>query len=281
VRSIVLASALVLCAGDLAAQGLRPFTTFRQWHGETRLDARLKYAAGVLHVAAGQPDNLYRMDASYDEERYLPVSDFDASRDAVTLGVASAGRGGIRAVSREHPAQTAAIAFSPRADLALDVELGAVDGDLDLGGLRVGSLRLSTGASRASVRFSKPNGIRCRVAELQAGAAELSVVGLGNSRCDRIGFEGGMGKVTLDFGGTWTTSSKVSVNMALGEVTLRLPRHVGVAITLDKFLTSFEPKGLERSGTSYRSPGYDQADRHLDIDISTAAGAVKIEWLEK
>jgi hypothetical protein len=281
VRAILLASALALCAGDLAAQSLRPFTTFRQWHGETRLDARLEYAAGTIRVAAGRPDDLYRMDASYDEERYLPVSDFEASDDAVTLGLTSAGRGGIRAVSREHPAQTAAISFSPRADLALDVELGAVDGDFDLGGLRVSALRLSAGASRASVRFSKPNGIRCRVAELKAGAAELSVGGLGNSRCDRIGFEGGVGKVTLDFGGAWTSSSKVSVNMALGEVTLRLPRRVGVSITLDKFLTSFDPEGLERRGTSYRSPGYDQADRHLDIDISTAAGAVKIEWGDK
>ncbi len=278
-RAVLFASALALCAGHLAAQDLRSFTTFRQWHGETRLDARLEYAAGVLRVAAGRPDDLYRMDASYDEDRYLPVSDFEASRDAVTLGLASAGRGGIRAVSRERQAQNAAIAFSPRADLALDVELGAVDGDLDLGGLRVSALRLSAGASRASVRFSKPNGIRCRVAELKAGAAELSVSGLGNSRCDRIGFEGGMGKVTLDFGGTWTTSSRVSVDMALGEVTLRLPRHVGVSVTLDKFLSSFDPAGFERRGTSYRSPGYDQAERHLDIDISTAAGAVKVEWL--
>jgi hypothetical protein len=53
-----------------------------------------------------------------------------------------------------------------------------------------------------------------------------------------------------------------------------------VSITLDKFLSRFEPEGLERHGTSYRSAGYDQAARHLDIDISTAAGAVKVEWPE-
>ena len=40
--------------------------------------------------------------------------------------------------------------------------------------------------------------------------------------------------------------------MALGEVTLRLPRQVGVRITLDKFLSSFDPQGLVRRGTSYR-----------------------------
>ncbi|HEY8257667.1 MAG TPA: hypothetical protein VIG08_08430 [Gemmatimonadales bacterium] len=278
-RAPLLATVLLLSAGVVSAQSIRPFSTFRQWHGETRLDARLEYAAGALRVAPGRPDDLYRMDVSYDEDRFVPVSDFEASKDAVTLGVAAAGGGGVRVVSRNQLAQMASVAFSPRVDMSLDVELGAVDGDLELGGLRVTDLRLSAGASRANVRFSKANGVRCRAAELKAGAAELSVVGLGNSRCDRIGFEGGVGKVTLDFGGDWTSSSSVSVNMALGELTLRLPRQIGVRMTLDKFLTSFDPQGLERRGTSYLSPGYDKATRHLDIDISTAAGAVKVEWI--
>jgi hypothetical protein len=86
--------------------------------------------------------------------------------------------------------------------------------------------------------------------------------------------------VTLDFGGAWTSSSRVEVKMALGEVALRLPRQVGVRITLDKFLATFEPQGLVRRGPSYLSPGYDQAARHLDIDVTTAVGGVTVDWLE-
>ncbi len=268
----------MLCAGSAAAQSMRPFSTYRQWHGETRLATRLEYAAGALRVGVGTADELYRMDISYDESRFVPLSDFDASSSSVALGVAAAGGGGVRVVSQSQLRQTAAVTFSPRTDLALDVNLGAVDGDLDLGGLRVTDLDLSAGASRATVRFSRPNGTRCRAASLRAGAAELSAVGLGNSRCDRIAFEGGVGRVMLDFGGAWTSSSRVAVKMALGEVLLRLPRQVGVSITLDKFLSTFDPEGLERRGTSYRSAGYEQAARHLDINISTAAGAVRVEW---
>ena len=277
-RRYLLAIPLMLGAADASAQSMRPFSTFRQWHGETRLAARLEYAAGALRVGAGRADELYRMDLSYDEERFVPLSDFDASGGAVTLGVAAEGRGGVRVVSQNQLRQSAGVAFSPKADLALDVELGAVDGELDLGGLRISELDVSAGASRATVRFSTPNGTRCRSANLRAGAAQLSVLGLGNSRCDRIAFEGGVGKVTLDFGGAWTSNSKVEVTMALGELTLRLPRQVGVSVTLDKFLSSFDPEGLERRGTSYRSSGYEQAARQLDIDISTAGGAVKVEW---
>jgi hypothetical protein len=55
---------------------------------------------------------------------------------------------------------------------------------------------------------------------------------------------------------------------------------VGVRITLDKFLATFEPQGLVRRGTSYLSPGYDQAPRRLDIDVTTAVGGVTVTWLE-
>jgi predicted membrane protein len=105
-------------------------------------------------------------------------------------------------------------------------------------------------------------------------------MGLGNSRCDRIRFEGGVGRVTLDFGGAWSSSSTVAVKMALGEVALRLPRTVGIRLTLDKFLATFEPQGLVRRGNSYLSPGYDQAARHLDIEVTTAVGGVTVAWLQ-
>ena len=279
-RALFSLLALALGASGVAAQSMRPFSTYRQWHGETRLDARLDYAAGALRLAAGRPNELYRMDVLYDGERYVPVSAFDAARVGVGLGLRASGEGGLRVVSRNQLRQTASVTFSPRSDLALAVTLGAVDGDLELGGLRLTDLRLEAGASRATVRFSQPNAARCRAATLTAGAAELSVLGLGNSRCDRITFEGGVGRVTLDFGGAWTSSSQVTVKMALGEVALRLPRAVGVRITLDKFLASFEPQGMVRRGTSYLSPGYDQAARHLDIDVTTAIGGVTVDWLE-
>jgi hypothetical protein len=279
-RLVLPALALALGASGAAAQEMRPFSTYRQWHGETRIDARLDYAAGALRLAAGRPTELYRMDVLYDGERYVPVSDFDAARGGVALGLHASGDGGLRVVSKGQLRQTAAVTFSPRVDLALDVTLGAVDGDLELGGLRLTDLDLKAGASRATVRFSQPNAMRCRAATLSAGAAELSVLGLGNSRCDRIAFEGGVGRVTLDFGGAWTSSATVDVKMALGEVALRLPRQVGVRITMDKFLATFEPQGLVRRGKSYLSPGYDQAARHLDIDVTTAMGGVTVDWLE-
>jgi hypothetical protein len=271
---------LCLWAGAAQAQTMRPFTTFRQLHGETRLNARIEYGAGSLRVEPGQAGELYRMNLSYDQDRFVPVSDFDASSRTVVLGLRAAGQGGVRVVSSNQLRQLATIAISPRADLALDLSLGAVDADLELGGLRISDLDLRTGASRASVRFSRPNGMRCRHATFSAGAAEVSVFGLGNSRCDEIEFEGGMGSVTLDFSGAWTSNARVEVKMAVGELTLRLPRQLGVRVTMDKFLSSFEPAGLVRRGDGFQSSNYERASPRLDLEISTAVGDVSVEWVD-
>jgi predicted membrane protein len=89
-----------------------------------------------------------------------------------------------------------------------------------------------------------------------------------------------MGKVTLDFSGAWTSSTTAEIKMAVGELTLRLPRQVGVRLTLDRFLSSFDPAGLVRAGTAFQSPGYDRADRKLEIAVTTAVGGVRVEWAE-
>lgn len=279
-RRVWLGLALVLCGGSAQAQSMRPFTTFRQMHGETRLDARLEYAAGSLRVGPGEWNELYRMDLSYDGERLVPLSDYDAGRGSVSLGLRSSGGAGVRVSSRNQLQQVASVVLSPRVDLSLELNLGAADAEVELGGLRVSNLELNTGASRTAVAFSRPNAARCRRASFSAGAAEFSVTGLGNSRCDEIEFDGGVGSVTLDFGGGWSSSSRAKVTMAMGGLTLRLPRTIGIKITMEKFLSSFEPAGLVRRDNGFVSANYDQTPRHLDVEITSAMGDVNIEWLD-
>ena len=89
-----------------------------------------------------------------------------------------------------------------------------------------------------------------------------------------------MGRVLLDFAGQWASSSRVEVKMAMGELTLRLPRRIGLQITMDKFLSSFEPAGLTRRGNTFYSANYQSSTRHLDLDLTTAMGGVNVEWVD-
>ena len=178
--------------------------------------------------------------------------------------------------------QRATVSLSPRAALDLRVQLGAADAVLDLSGLRLARLALESGASRTQIRLTEANPIRCDQAELRSGAAELEAVGLGHARCGRVRFIGGVGRATLDFGGTWSGTMLVSGEMAMGELVLRIPRAAGVRLKLDRFLASFAPQGLARStdGTVWTSAQWGTATEKLDLELNTAVGGVIVEWLD-
>jgi hypothetical protein len=278
-RILAAGAALVCCAGVASAQSWRPYSTFRQLHGETKLDAQLEFAAGMLKVVPGRETELYRMHLSYDADRFIPLSHYEAPASTVRLGVESAGRAGLRVVSKNQLRQKAVVELSPKADLSLDLNLGAGEADLDLGGLRIASVRLETGASRASVRFSAPNRTRCQSAVFAAGAADLAIYRLGNSRCETVKVEGGVGKLTLDFGGAWTITQRAELTLSMGELRLRLPRRAPVRITMDKFLSSFDAEGLVERGGSWVTRDFDPKEPHLDIALKCSVGAVRVEWV--
>ncbi len=272
--------ALLSWAGPASAQTLRPFCAYKQLHGERRLDARIEFAAGDLRVLPGDSGQLYRMNLSYDADRFAPLSRYDRMSGATVLGVEPVGGAGLRIVSETQLRQAAVVAFSPEADLDLDLALGAVNADLELGALRMRDLRLKTGASRTTVRFSSPNPARCRSALISAGAAEVSVFGLGNSGCDELRLEGGIGKMILSFDGEWLNTQRAELSLAVGELVLRLPRGVPVRIKLERLLAHFAPERFIRRGSTYVTPGFDAREPHLDIVLRTAVGSVDVEWTD-
>jgi hypothetical protein len=279
--SLLTQAAVALAVTSPAAgQTLQTYSATRQFHGEARLVADVEFGAGTLRIGPGPAGSLYRMQASYDRNRYDAVSRWDGARGAVTLGLRSRGEGGIRVSSDKELAQSADIRFSPQADLDLTLELGAAKSVIELGGLRLAQLSLETGASQTDVLFSQPNPVRCTRAAFSAGAAALTVRGLGNSRCEVIRFDGGVGSVMLDFSGAWPADARFEASIAVGGLTLRVPKRVGVRLQLDKFLASFQPAGFVRQGNTYLSENYATAERHLDVKVSTSFGGLAVEWIE-
>lgn len=282
-RSLMVAGIIALAAttADARAQTLREYSSTRQDHGESRLATMISYTGGRLDLVPAPPGILYTMRLTYDADRVAPVARFDASVPSLTLGTEALRSGGVRVSQRGTP-PAATIGLGTRADLDLDIELGAAEATLELGGIRISRLKLQTGASKTVVRFSEANPVRCTQAELSAGAAELLVVGLGYSRCGEVDFTGGVGKVTLDFGGRWSGPMNLDANMAMGELVLRVPRQAGVKLELDKFLASFAPAGLVRSadGRTWMSSGFATAGQQLVVEVETAFGGVTVEWID-
>ncbi len=279
---LLVAVLVTTVAGEARAQTLREYSSTRQDHGESRLAATIQYAGGTLSLVPAPPGILYALRLTYDADRFAPVARFDPAVPRLTLGTEALPRtGGVR-VSHGGTPPAATVGLGTRADLDLDIELGAAEAQLELGGIRISRLTLQTGASKTVVRFSEANPIRCSTADLSAGAAELLVTGLGYSRCGQINFRGGVGKVTLDFSGRWAGPVELDAEMAMGELVLRLPKGAGVKLELDKFLASFAPAGLVRSadGRTWSSAGFAGASQQLVVDLESAFGGVTVEWID-
>jgi hypothetical protein len=273
------ALAALLCAAPLAGQAMQQASAARQLFDQTSLQATVTFAAGSVILKPAATGMLYRMTADFDPERFTPVSRYDGAAQAVSLGLKPTGQGGIRVSSKEHLAQTATIELSREVPLTLDLSLGATEATVDLGGLRLRRVNLETAGSKTLVRFAQVNPGRCDSLAVNAGAAEVTLESLGNSRCQAIRIGGGAGGVNLDLGGAWADEARVTVSVAVGQVKLKIPRDLGVELTVEQFLASFEPKGFEKDGKVWRTPGYAQASHRISLNLSTTVGGVNVAWV--
>jgi hypothetical protein len=270
----VAAGALVVLPHALGAQDWRTVTMSRQRSGEDDLRVQVTYGAGRFKVGAAEQGLLYRMQLRYDQDVFEPRADYEGNR--LRLGVESVGssihigkdRGGEMdlQLARDVP-------------MDLDMEFGAVRADVDLGGLALSRLELSTGASESTVDVSEPNSLEMRSASFEVGAADFTARHLGNLNARHIDVSAGVGEVTLWFNGAWRQDASVSVDMGLGSLELRFPEGVGVRLTKDSFLTSLDSQGLVKRGDAYYSLDWERAERKITIDLDAAFGSVKVVWV--
>ncbi len=270
------AAALLVLGGarDASAQSWRTVTLSRQKGDERSLAVKVAYGAGTFRLAPSDQGLLYRMQLKYDEDRFQPRTDFDGH--TLSLGVEGTGKD----INLRHN-EGGSLDLTLARDLPMDLTLafGAVQADVDLGGLSLTDLDLQTGASESTVDVSSPNPVQMRSASLQVGAADFTARHLGNLNAHRLEVSAGVGDVTLDLTGAWSQDADVAIKMGLGSLDLRLPEGLGVRLRKKTFLTALDSQGLVKRGDDYYSPDWDSAKRRITIDVNAAFGSVNVSWV--
>lgn len=279
-RVTIMTAALVAVAlafaGGAEAQNQKRVSMSRQLDGDRPINVEVQYAMGRLKIRPTATDGtLYRMDLEYDEDLFRPIAEYAPGQ--LLIGTESL-KHRFR-FSRDMEAGELNLELSTEVPMDLNLEFGAVRADIDLGGLRITRLRVETGASETRLRVSRPNPERARVVSFEVGVASFTARELGNLNADRIELEAGVGDITLDFTGEWTEDARVSIEMGLGSLELRIPRGLGVKLTKDAFLVSLDSQGLVKRGDAYYSLDYDDADVRLTIDIEAAFGSIDVVWV--
>jgi hypothetical protein len=274
-RTVVAAvMALALVPAAARGQDWREMTSFRQRADVRQLDVHVRYGAGKLRIQPSSEGELYRVGLRYDSDVFDPVASFDNGR--LEVGVDGRGRG-INIRSKE--AGELSLDLSPDIPLDLDLDFGAVEADLELGGLRVERIDVETGASDTEITFSEPNEVTCERLEISMGAAALRARGLANANCRVVRGEGGVGELTLEFSGDWRQDIQADLTMALGALKIVVPEDVGVRVDKDTFLTDFSgPRFSKRDGVYY-SDNWERAARKLTIDLDGAFGSMEVDWI--
>jgi hypothetical protein len=158
-RTLVIAlvgSAAPLAPGLAAAAGAQTWATAqysRQLQDEAAIAVRVRYGTGQFQVAPVATDHLYRVRLRYDEEAFEPLHEF--RNDRLTVGVeGTQRRTSLRRGDRDGEMD---LHLSTRIPMDLRLEFGAVRAEMDLGGLQLTGLDLTTGASDSELRVSAPN----------------------------------------------------------------------------------------------------------------------------
>jgi hypothetical protein len=262
--------------GRATAQDSKRVTMSRQLDDNGPIEVEVQYAVGRLDIGPAEASGLlYRMELEYDEGIFRPIDEYAPGE--LRIGAESVRRR--MKFGRDMDAGELNVELSTEVPMDLDLEFGAVKAHIELGGLRLTGLELSTGASETRLRVSEPNTERVGLASFEVGAAAFTARQLGNLNAERIEVEAGVGDLLLDFTGEWTADARASIEMGLGSLELRLPRGLGVKLIKDTFLVSLDSQGLVKRGDAYYSLDYDDAEVRLTIDIDAAFGSVDVVWI--
>jgi hypothetical protein len=155
--------------------------------------------------------------------------------------------------------------------MALTLNAGAVQSNIELGGLSLTSLRINQGAADSRVSFSAPNLVEMESLEVNAGAANINLYGLAFTNvADRLTFKGGAGNYTLSFDGELQDDMRVTIDAGLGNLIVIVPAGVSAEVETETALTNINHSGgWEKSGNRYTQSG---PGPRLIIRITMGAG---------
>jgi len=173
--------------------------------------------------------------------------------------------------------------FSPKIPTSFTVDVGLVDGRLDLSGMKVTDLDISSGLSDLDLYFDEPNPVIMKELRIECGLGDFKGRNLGNANFERLRAEGGLGSIVLDLSGQWRVpEADIKVEVGLGSARLEVPASLGVEVHAEEnFLASLDldrhinevRKGL------HRSDNWNRAASKLLIDAEVGLGSLRIELI--
>jgi hypothetical protein len=271
-RAFVLGGAMFLASLPLTAQSWQTLSVERANLPTTDLSVVVRHHSGKFSIKPARDSVRYRATLRYDAQALEPIYNYNADSGSLRLGTRD--RQGSSGGRRNSDLD---VSLGAVGTLAIDVQASAAETQLDLSGLPIKNLSVSSGASDTRVRFDRPNPVRMKSLTLSTGAASILVDRLGNANADEIVVRAGVGDIELDMTGTWQHDTELRAEVSVGALTIRVPSDVGVRVETSRVLASFSHQGLSNEGGAYVSDNWSSAPHKLRIFAQTVIGFLTIE----
>ena len=159
--------------------------------------------------------------------------------------------------------------------MELKIFAGAYEGDLELGGLSLTSLRIADGAADVRVNFAEPNQEVMGSFRYETGASSVVLTNLGNANFRSMTFQGGVGSYELDFSGDMQEDASVLIQTGLSDLTVSVPDELDVRVRIEGGLSNINTSGgWGQSGSTYT---HDGDGPELDITVKLGVGNLSLE----
>jgi hypothetical protein len=252
---------------------------------EEELLATLDIALGKVEVRKADDDYLFQAEVVLENDRLVPDFNYRVTGDRGRLDVdLSTAKEVDKNVSLPDLGSVKEarwnLYFGDAVPIDLKFELGGTASDIDLTGIPVRTLRLELEASKGSMRFTEPNPVQMDYLQIQSGASELSISGLGYSRANRMRFEGGMGKFSLDFteNAEALHGSIADIEIGMAALDIHLPSEGPVLLDVpDSWFCSVDiPSGYTKlDDNRYASPDYESREDAFVVRVEASVGKVR------
>jgi hypothetical protein len=272
-RLALLAAALVAGAVSLHAQAWQTVNVERASLPVPQLSVIVRHDVGQLNIRPTRDSVRYRASLRYDPRAVEPI--YRYANDSAALRIGTRERGDKSSDGRR--SSNLDLTLGSTGTLALDVRSGAAEALLDMSGLPLTSLLVSSGASDTRVRFDRPNPVRMKNLTLSTGAASIVADQLGNANAEEIVVRSAVGEIQLDLSGAWQNDTEVRAEVTLGTLTIRVPRDLGVHVETSRVLAGLSHEGFERSGSAYVTENWETATRKVRIYAQTVVGYLTIQ----
>lgn len=270
---------LLLLVGMGAVQQLSHFEDKRPLQKEKELQVKVHFSWGEFCLCPAEEGELYSLELDYDKRIASQNVAYHTVGERGILDVEVKGKRGFKLRRKQKNFLT--LKLTPAVPITLDLSLGACESTVDLSGLRIADLQIDAGAGETEVYFGQPNPEAIRRIKIDAGVGELEVLNLGNSNCQVLVVNGGVGDFLLDFSGDWQRDARAEIDLGLGDLTIKLPRDLGIKLIFDKsFLCSLSIDSFMKCGNEYTSENYEEARHHLTLNVEAGIGEVNIRWIE-